>query len=74
MRRDELGDPVTFLATAEERSFTRRRAARDLPVSLSHTVRRLEERFGVRLLTRTTLSAAPTQAGKRPFNRERSRA
>lgn len=54
-----------FLTVAEERSFTR--AARLLGVSpsaLSHAVRGLEERIGVRLLSRTTRSVAPTDAGE----------
>lgn len=64
MKRDELGDLVAFLTVAEERSFTR--AAAKLGTSqssLSHTVRRLEERVGLRLLTRTTRNVAPTEAG-----------
>ncbi|CAN7338926.1 LysR family transcriptional regulator [Phenylobacterium sp. LjRoot225] len=66
MRREELGDLMAFLAVAEERSFTR--AAAKLGTSqsaLSHTVRRLETRLGVRLLTRTTRNVAPTDAGER---------
>jgi DNA-binding transcriptional LysR family regulator len=66
MRREDLADLTSFLAVAEERSFTR--AAAKLGTSqsaLSHTVRRLEERLGVRLLTRTTRSVAATQAGER---------
>jgi DNA-binding transcriptional LysR family regulator len=66
MRRDELGDLTAFLAVAEQRSFTR--AAAQLGTSqsaLSHTVRRLEARLGLRLLTRTTRSVAPTEAGER---------
>lgn len=65
MKRDELGDLVAFLAVAEERSFTR--AAAQLGTSqsaLSHTVRRLEERMGVRLLTRTTRNVVATEAGE----------
>ncbi|MBY5809621.1 LysR family transcriptional regulator [Rhizobium leguminosarum] len=64
MQRNDLGDLNTFLAVAEERSFTRA-AARlgQSQSSLSQTVRRLEERLGMRLLTRTTRSVAPTQAG-----------
>ena len=65
MKRDELGDLVAFLAVADERSFTR--AAAQLGTSqsaLSHTVRRLEERMGVRLLTRTTRNVVPTEAGE----------
>ena len=66
MRRDELVDLNAFLAVAEERSFTR--AAAKLGTSqsaLSHTVRRLEERLGVRLLTRTTRKVSTTDAGDR---------
>jgi DNA-binding transcriptional LysR family regulator len=65
MRREELGDLTAFVAIADERSFTR--AATKLGISqsaLSHTVRRLEERLGVRLLTRTTRSVALTEAGE----------
>ncbi|MGH9645014.1 MAG: LysR family transcriptional regulator [Terriglobales bacterium] len=66
MRRDELADLTVFLAVAEERSFTR--AAAKLSTSqsaLSQTVRRLEARLGLRLLTRTTRSVAPTEAGEK---------
>src|SRR3954465_13183236 len=66
MQRDELGDLMAFLAVAEERSFTR--AAAKLGTSqsaLSHTMRTLEDRLGVRLLTRTTRNVAPTDAGER---------
>jgi DNA-binding transcriptional LysR family regulator len=66
MRREELGDLAAFLAVAEERSFTR--AAAKLQTSqsaLSHTVRRLEARLGLRLLARNTRSVAPTEAGER---------
>lgn len=64
MKRDELGDLVAFLTVAEERSFTRAAALlATSQSSLSHTVRRLEERMGVRLLVRTTRSVAPTEAG-----------
>src|ERR1700704_890393 len=66
MRREELADLNAFVVVAEERSFTR--AAAKLGTSqsaLSFTVRRLEERLGVRLLSRTTRSVAPTQAGER---------
>jgi DNA-binding transcriptional LysR family regulator len=66
MKRDELGDLSAFLAVAEERSFTRAAARLGTSQSaLSHTVRRLEERLGVRLLTRTTRSVSPTDAGER---------
>ncbi|HUE65849.1 MAG TPA: LysR family transcriptional regulator [Rhizomicrobium sp.] len=66
MRREELGDLAAFLAVAEETSFTR--AAAKLGTSqsaLSHTIRRLEARLGLRLLTRTTRSVATTQAGEK---------
>lgn len=65
MRRDELGDLIAFLAVCEERSFTRA-AARigTSQSSLSHTVKRLEERMGIRLLTRTTRNVSPTEAGE----------
>ena len=59
-------DLMAFLAVARERSFTR--AAAQLGVSqsaLSHAIRGLEERLGLRLLTRTTRSVAPTEAGER---------
>jgi DNA-binding transcriptional LysR family regulator len=66
MSRENLNDLVAFLAVAKARSFTK--AAAQLGVSqsaLSHTIRRLEERLGLRLLTRTTRSVAPTEAGER---------
>ena len=66
MRRADASDLLTFLAVARERSFTR--AAAQLGVSqsaLSHTLRGLETRLGLRLLTRTTRSVAPTEAGER---------
>src|SRR4026207_655396 len=64
MQLDDLNVLAAFLAVAEERSFTR--AAKRVGVSrsaLSHAVRGLEERIGVRLLSRTTRSVAPTDAG-----------
>jgi DNA-binding transcriptional LysR family regulator len=66
MPGQSFNDLVAFLAVARDRSFTE--AAAKLGVStsaLSHTVRGLEERLGLRLLTRTTRSVAPTQAGER---------
>jgi DNA-binding transcriptional LysR family regulator len=66
MARQNVNDLLAFLAVAKERSFTR--AAARLGVSqsaLSHTIRGLEERLGLRLLTRTTRSVAPTEAGER---------
>src|SRR6516165_3261674 len=66
MQRGNLDDLVAFVAVGHERSFTR--AAAKLGVSqsaLSHTIRELEARLGVRLLTRTTRSVSPTEAGER---------
>lgn len=66
MRRQNANDLLAFLAVAKERSFTK--AAAQLGVSqsaLSHTIRALEERLGIRLLTRTTRSVSPTEAGER---------
>jgi len=66
MQRENLSDLLAFLAVARDRSFTR--AAAKLGVSrsaLSHTLRGLEARLGIRLLTRTTRSVAPTAAGER---------
>jgi DNA-binding transcriptional LysR family regulator len=66
MQRGRLDDLLAFLAVAREQSFTR--AAAKLGVSqsaLSHTMRELEARLGVRLLTRTTRRVAPTEAGER---------
>jgi DNA-binding transcriptional LysR family regulator len=65
MQREALVDLNAFLMVCDERSFTR--AAAKLGTSqsaLSHTIRRLETRLGVRLLTRTTKRLAPTQAGE----------
>ncbi len=66
MRRGSFHDVLAFLAVARERSFTK--AAAKLGVSqsaLSHTIRELEARLGLRLLSRTTRSVAPTEAGER---------
>ena len=66
MPRENLNDIVAFLAVAREKNFTK--AAAKLGVSqsaLSHTIRALETRLGLRLLTRTTRSVAPTAAGDR---------
>lgn len=66
MARDNINDILVFLAVARERSFTRAAAKLGMTQSaLSHTVRALEERLGVRLLTRTTRSVSPTEAGER---------
>lgn len=69
MARGNVNDLLAFLAVARERSFTK--AAAQLGVSqsaLSHTIRGLEARLGLRLLTRTTRSVAPTEAGERLLN------
>lgn len=66
MARGTISDLLSFVAVAREKSFTR--AAGKLGVSqsaLSHTIRELETRMGVRLLSRTTRSVAPTEAGER---------
>ncbi|MBB5696188.1 LysR family transcriptional regulator [Muricoccus pecuniae] len=66
MRGDDLADLNVFLAVAEESSFTRAAARLGTSQSaLSYTIRRLETRLGVRLLTRTTRRVAPTEAGER---------
>src|SRR5512145_2022229 len=68
MQRGNLNDLLAFLAVARERSFTK--AAAKLGVSqsaLSHTVRELEARLGLRLLARTTRRVSPTEAGERLF-------
>ena len=66
MARDNINDILVFIAVARERSFTRAAAKLGMTQSaLSHTVRALEERLGVRLLTRTTRSVSPTEAGER---------
>src|SRR5579871_4737698 len=66
MQRETASDIVAFLAVAREQSFTR--AAAQLGVSqsaLSQTVRGLESKLGLRLLTRTTRSVSTTEAGER---------
>ncbi|MGO7045526.1 LysR family transcriptional regulator [Rhizobium johnstonii] len=66
MPRPAVNDLIAFLVVARAQSFTK--AAGKLGVSqsaLSHTIRGLEERLGLRLLTRTTRSVAPTEAGER---------
>lgn len=69
MARDTVNDLAAFIAVAREKSFTR--AAAKLGVSqsaLSHTLRQLEARLGVRLLMRTTRAVSPTEAGERLLN------
>ena len=66
MSRAPLADLGAFIAVARERSFTRAAAQLGVsPSALSQTMRALEEKLGVRLLTRTTRSVAPTDAGER---------
>lgn len=66
MRRDEIADLAAFVVVAEERSFTKAAARLGMAQSaLSQIVRRTEERLGLRLLSRTTRSVAPTDAGER---------
>src|SRR3989442_115178 len=72
MVRDDLSLLSAFLAVAEQKSCTR--AAKRLGVSpsaMSHAIRGLEEDLGVRLLSRTTRSVAPTEAGERLLTRLR---
>ena len=66
MARESVNDLLAFLAVARQRSFTK--AAAQMGVSqsaLSHTIRGLESRLGIRLLNRSTRSVSPTQAGER---------
>jgi len=66
MRREQLGELMAYATVAEERSFTRAAAKLGMTQSsLSHLIRRLEASLGVRLLSRTTRSVAPTDAGER---------
>lgn len=66
MQRTELNDLLAFEAIARDRSFTRAAARLGMSASaLSHAMRGLEARLGVRLLARTTRSVSPTQAGER---------
>src|SRR6476469_10665323 len=66
MPRESLNDLTAFLAVAQERSFTKAAARLGMSQSaLSHAVRALEARLGVRLLIRTTRSVSPTDAGER---------
>ncbi|TVO94097.1 LysR family transcriptional regulator [Shewanella algae] len=65
MRREELGDLWVFQAVVEEGSFTRAAARLGTSQSsVSHTIRRLEQRLNVQLLNRTTRSVAATEAGQ----------
>lgn len=66
MARENLNDLSAFVAVAQAHSFTKAAARLGIsPSALSHAMRGLEERLGVRLLARTTRSVAPTEAGER---------
>lgn len=70
MRREDIADLTAFVTVAEEGSFTKAAIRLGLSQSaLSQIVRRLEDRLGLRLLTRTTRSVAPTPAGDRLVRR-----
>lgn len=65
MRRGDLDDLAAFASVARHRSFTRAAAELGLsPSALSHAMKALEARLGIRLLARTTRSVAPTAAGE----------
>jgi len=65
MERNDLSTLAAFLSVAEERSFTRAAKRHGVsPSAMSHAIRGLEENIGVRLLSRTTRSVAPTEAGQ----------
>ena len=66
MSKTDFNDLMWFRIVAEERNFTRAAARIGVAQStLSHTIKRLEANMGLRLLTRTTRSVAPTPAGER---------
>jgi DNA-binding transcriptional LysR family regulator len=70
MQRETMADLVAFLAVARARSFTRAGAQLGVSTSaLSHTIRKLEERLGVRLFIRTSRSVSTTEAGERLLQR-----
>src|ERR1041385_4367258 len=72
MERNDLSTLAAFLAVAEERSFTRAAKRQGVsPSAMSHAIRGLEEDIGVRLLSRTTRSVAPTEAGEQLLARLR---
>ncbi|QOL12974.1 LysR family transcriptional regulator [Dickeya dianthicola] len=69
MLKENFSDLISFRMVAQEKSFTRAAAKLGLSQSaLSHAMRSLEERLGVRLLTRTTRSVSLTEAGERLLN------
>lgn len=66
MARNNINEMIAFLAVARERSFTKAAAQLGVtPSALSHSVRHLEERLSIRLLSRTTRDVSPTEAGER---------
>lgn len=66
MARNNIHEMIAFLAVARERSFTKAAAQLGVtPSALSHSVRHLEERLSIRLLSRTTRDVSPTEAGER---------
>jgi DNA-binding transcriptional LysR family regulator len=66
MQQENFNDLFAFAAVATDRSFTKAAAKIGVsPSALSHTIRNLEARLGLRLLTRTTRSVSPTEAGER---------
>ena len=66
MARSSINDLVAFLAVAQDQSFTRAAAKLGVtPSALSHAIKGLEERLGLRLLSRTTRNVSPTEAGER---------
>ncbi|EXB41503.1 bacterial regulatory helix-turn-helix, lysR family protein [Acinetobacter baumannii 1461963] len=67
--KENLNDLHTFMIVAQERSFTRAAAKlRTSQSAISQTLRNLEERIGIKLLSRTTRSVAPTEAGEYLLN------
>lgn len=69
MNITKIDDIQAFLAVAEDQSFTKAAARLGItPSALSHRMKSLEERLGIRLLTRTTRNVSPTEAGERLIN------
>jgi DNA-binding transcriptional LysR family regulator len=69
MPRENITSLLAFVTVANERSFTRGAAKLGIsPSALSHTIRRFEERLGLRVLARTTRSVSLTEAGERLLN------
>lgn len=67
--KENLNDLHTFMVVAQERSFTRAAAKlRTSQSAISQTLRNLEDRIGIKLLSRTTRSVAPTEAGEYLLN------